>query len=99
VITFFAITLNGAHSILSQTFCEAKSPKNHFQLTTPIHEEQKLKLIGANLSFEGPSTLTQFSIISVNFAEQKNDSKVEVEIQLQRIFSYHLTNTYMPTAR
>ena len=70
-----------------------------FQLTTPIQEEQKLKLIGANLSFEGSSTLTQFSIISVNFAEQKNDSKIEVEIQLQRIFSYHLTNTYVPTAR
>jgi hypothetical protein len=71
----------------------------HFQLATPIHEEQKLKLIGANLSFEGLSILPQFKVISVIFALQEKDSKVEVEIELHRIFSYHLTNTFIPTTR
>jgi hypothetical protein len=79
-------------------YCHVLCAKN-FQLTTPIHEEQKLKLIGANLSFEGSSILPQFNVKRVKFAEKDSDSKLEVEIELHRIFSHHLTNTFIPTIR
>lgn len=82
-----------------ELFCFCHVMFKHFQLTTPIHEEQKLKLNGANLSFEGSFILPQFKVISASFAAQEKDSKVEVEIVLHRIFSYHISNTFIPTTR
>ena len=42
--------------------------------------------------------LTQFNVISHSFITQNDSSRVSVEIVLQRIFSYHLTNTFIPTS-
>jgi hypothetical protein len=49
------------------------------------------------LSFTGTKSLTQFTVKSYNFKVFDNRSRVHVEIYLQRIFYYHLTNTYIPT--
>ena len=41
--------------------------------------------------------LTQFYIVSCQTNNSGNGSEINIEIKLKRIFSYHLTNTYMPT--
>ncbi len=43
--------------------------------------------------------LAQFYLLSCNlqFSAENNSSEVTVGLKLKRIFSYHLTNTYMPT--
>ena len=72
---------------------------NLFQLITPLHEEHKVQLVPSDLEFEGLSTLPQFTVKSITIAEQKSYSRVDVLILLDRIFSYHLTNTFIPTIR
>ncbi len=41
--------------------------------------------------------LTQFEVKSYSFIVHDNGSRVNVEITLQRVFSYHVTNTFIPT--
>jgi hypothetical protein len=49
------------------------------------------------LTFNAPKTLLQFTVIENNFNTTLDGSRLQVDIKLQRIISYHLTNTYMPT--
>jgi hypothetical protein len=49
------------------------------------------------LEYTGPKSLTQFNVISKTFYSMDANSNVKVEIAFQRIFSYHLTNTFVPT--
>jgi hypothetical protein len=49
------------------------------------------------LEYTGSKTLTQFTIERYSFHEAGNGSRAEVKLVLQRIYSYHVTNTFMPT--
>jgi len=42
--------------------------------------------------------LNQFTIESYTFAAADNNSKLVATFNLKRIFSYHLTNTFLPTS-
>ncbi len=68
-------------------------------MITPIHEEQKVQLVPAKLSFEGSSVLPQFMVRKVSFAKQELNSQINVKIVLDRICSYHFFNTFIPTTR
>jgi hypothetical protein len=41
--------------------------------------------------------LKQFRVVQIKMYESENMSKINIDIKLKRIFSYHFTNTYMPT--
>jgi len=67
-------------------------------LSSPLDLNQSIYLATDQLYFQGQKTLSQFNVISQSFYSTGNNSSVRVKIVLQRIFSYHLTNTYIPTA-
>jgi hypothetical protein len=69
-----------------------------FQLSSPLDLNQSIVLAADQLHFQGSKTLTQFNVISQSFYSTDNNSSVRVKIVLQRIFSYHLSSTYIPTA-
>ena len=54
-------------------------------------------IVANYLIFNAPETLSQFNVISKDFNTTLDGSKLQVDIKLHRIISYHLTNTYMPT--
>jgi hypothetical protein len=54
-------------------------------------------IVANYLIFNAPETLSQFNVISKDFNTTLDGSKLQVDIKLRRIISYHLTNTYMPT--
>jgi hypothetical protein len=56
-----------------------------------------IKLEPDNLLFSGTKALTQFEVKRYSFNIHDNGSRVDVEIILRRVFSYHLTNTFIPT--
>lgn len=68
-----------------------------FQLTLPLDLKNGVLLHSKNLSFSAPMALTQFSLIRQTFSSLENGRTVDVEFVLQRIISYHLTNTFIPT--
>ena len=68
-----------------------------FQLTLPLDLKNGVSLNPKNLSFSAPMALTQFTLISQTFSSLENGRTVDVEFVLQRIISYHLTNTFIPT--
>ena len=49
------------------------------------------------LKFSNEVELPQFNVINSQILTEINSSVAVVEIKLKRIFSYHVTNTYMPT--
>ena len=62
--------------------------------------KESVKLVFEDLIFLGPKTLTQFSIIDIIFDKShENSSKFFVQILLQRICYFHITNTFLPTVR
>ena len=67
------------------------------QLSSPLELKNIVLLEPGDLSFSGTKSLAQFNVKSYNFKVLENGSRVHVEIYLQRIFYYHLTNTYIPT--
>ena len=50
------------------------------------------------LKFSNEVELPQFNVINSQILTEINSSVAVVEIKLKRIFSYHITNTYMPTS-
>jgi hypothetical protein len=54
-------------------------------------------VIVANALTLNAQTLSQFNVIKKDFYATMNGSRIQVDIKLRRIISYHLTNTYMPT--
>jgi hypothetical protein len=66
-----------------------------------------VKIIPGNISYLGSTTLTQFKVIGHNFklAESETETETETEMErrliielvLQRMHLYHMTNTYLPT--
>jgi hypothetical protein len=64
-----------------------------------MHEQLKLNLLQGDLAFNGTSTLPQFKIEKVVFGRQDRPHLLDVQIALQRMFPYHLTNTFLPTIR
>jgi hypothetical protein len=54
-------------------------------------------IVANSLTFNAPETLSQFNVIKKDFHATMNGSRIQVDIKLRRIISYHLTNTYMPT--
>jgi len=43
------------------------------------------------------AALKQFKVVEIKMYESQNMSTINIDIKLKRIFSYHFTNTYMPT--
>jgi len=66
-------------------------------LTLPLDLKNGVLLHARNLCFSAPMALTQFSLIRQTFSSLENGRIVDVEFVLQRIISYHLTNTFIPT--
>ena len=62
-----------------------------------------VKIIPGNISYLGSKTLTQFKVIGHNLklAESETETEMErrliIELVLQRMYFYHMTNTYLPT--
>lgn len=66
-------------------------------MTSPVDLRKIPFLVPDKLSFNGSQALSQFNILSYSFNPNEKSSRLSVEIVLQRIFSYHLTNTFIPT--
>jgi len=64
----------------------------------PLDLDQSISLITESLIVHSPTSLPQFNLIQTSFFSSDESSKVNVEIVLQRIFFYHLTNTFIPTS-
>ncbi len=70
---------------------------NFFQLVLPVELKNSLVLIPGHLQYNISEVLTQFYLRNCTIEAMKNQSEIKVSIYLKRIFSYHLTNTYIPT--
>lgn len=51
-----------------------------------------------HLEFVNEGDLPQFEVIGYGMRSENENSSAIVKIKLKRIFSYHITNTYMPTS-
>ena len=52
-----------------------------------------------DISIIGPRTLKQFEVTHFLVLSSVEDYKVSVDVTFERILSYHLTNTFIPTLR
>ena len=50
-----------------------------------------------SIDYQGSLKLLQFNVNNISMYSTNNDSRIEVEFELQRMYMYHLVNTYMPT--
>jgi hypothetical protein len=66
-------------------------------MTLPVELKNSLVIIPNYLQYNISQVLTQFYLRGCTITALKNDSEIDVAIKLKRIFSHHLTNTYMPT--
>ena len=68
-------------------------------MTLPL-EYSGIVLLDADghLDFGNEGELPQFKVKKHGMQSKNNGSAAVVEIKLKRIFSYHITNTYMPTS-
>jgi hypothetical protein len=62
-----------------------------------VELKNSLVLIPGYLQYNISEVLAQFYLRNCTIEAMKNQSEIKVSIYLKRIFSYHLTNTYMPT--
>jgi hypothetical protein len=58
---------------------------------------QTIQLIPTQPDYQSADILKQFKVVNVSIESSTDMSRLKVNIKLQRIFYYHLTNTYMPT--
>jgi hypothetical protein len=70
---------------------------NLSQIILPEELKNSLVLFPGNLQYNISKVLTQFYLRESTITALNNQSEINVAINLKRIFSYHLTNTYMPT--
>ncbi len=64
----------------------------------PVELKNNLVLIPRHLQYNISQALTQFYLRDCTIQALKNQSEINVAINLKRIFTHHLTNTYMPTS-
>jgi len=69
-----------------------------FQLYLPKNLENSIQLIPDTLIVTIQKCLTQFNLVNSVFYETENFTSIKAEFKFQRIISYHVTNTYIPTA-
>ena len=50
-----------------------------------------------SIDYQGSLKLLQFNVNNISMYSTNNDSRIEVKFELQRMYMYHLVNTYMPT--
>ena len=63
----------------------------------PLDLNQTVQLIPTQPDYQSADILKQFNVIHVTIESSDNGSRLNLNIKLQRIFYYHLTNTFMPT--
>jgi hypothetical protein len=68
-----------------------------FQLNLPDDLNGSVAIVANILIFDASKTLSQFNVIGTNFKTTMDGSRLQVDIKLRRMISYHLTNTYLPT--
>ncbi len=67
-------------------------------MSLPKDLNQTIQLIPKILEYrEGFEGLNQFDVKRISIRDLDIKSRIRVDIKLKRIFSYHLTNTYLPT--
>ena len=69
-----------------------------FQLSLPQYLEKSIQLKANSLILTAKKYLTDFNLANVIFYQIENFTSIKAEFRFQRIISYHLTNTYIPTA-
>ena len=67
------------------------------QLQAPIDLIGYVRLVPDHLNYLASEVLSQFYVSNVSMSTDESGSVCEVGIVLQRIYLYHLTNTYLPT--
>ena len=77
----------------------SKSLTLYLQFAAALQEQDKILLDINKVTFDGPTSLKQFYIASYNEMEQNEPYRITLAVNFNRIFSYHLTNTYLPTLR
>ena len=70
-----------------------------FQFSAASQERDKLFLQTGNISIVGPRTLKQFEVTRFQVLKGVDHFKVSVDVTFERILSYHVTNTFIPTLR
>ena len=68
-----------------------------FKLDVPLDLQQFTTLVPGEITYEGTKLLTQFYVYDYRMTTANRNNTLKVELLLQRIFLYHLTNTYLPT--
>ena len=68
-----------------------------FQITLPEELRGSVILREQLLQFSNDGDLPQFKVINKKMLSEQSNSKVYVVFEFKRIFSYHITNTFMPT--
>ena len=54
-------------------------------------------MVPGNLNYFGSIYLIQFEVVNYSFTKVPNEPGVLAEIQLRRMYTFHLANTYFPT--
>ena len=68
------------------------------QLQVPDGLENSIYLIAANLTLSlSGKILTQFKVLNYVMYTDNDDTRFHIQIHLQRLYLYHMTNTYLPT--
>ena len=67
------------------------------QVELPKVLKQMVEIKPGQLEYIGNKNLLQFEVRDFSMKSFSNNSIVEVEFTLQRMFKYHLVSTYMPT--
>ncbi len=63
----------------------------------PLDLNETVQLIPTQPDYQSADILKQFNVINVTIESSDDKSRLKLKIKLQRIFYYHLTNTFMPT--
>jgi len=63
----------------------------------PLDLNENVQLIPTQPDYQSADILKQFNVINVTIESSDDKSSLKLNIKLQRIFYYHLTNTFMPT--
>ncbi len=64
----------------------------------PMELKNSLILVPGRLQYSNLKALAQFNLKDFAMKPLSNQSEIIIVLNLKRIFSYHLTNTYMPTS-
>ena len=68
-----------------------------FQFKLHLDLKKSIRLEAKQLTINDSLTQSQFTIEESSFVSHNNNSMMLVNFHFKRIFSYHLTNTYLPT--